>query len=63
MGIFAAVHPWHRRQLWPSREGAVGDFLSGALRRIRGGNIGARGRSPSSETGGTGPSRPNTDGT
>ena len=38
VGLCAVGHPWHRRRLWSGREGAVGDFLAGALLRDRGGS-------------------------
>ena len=59
VGICAAGYPRHRRQLWPSKEGAVGDFRSGFIQSTGGGNTEARGYLPASKTGGIGPSRSN----
>ena len=62
VGICAAGHPWNRQRLQHSRESAAGYFLAGNIRGTKGGSTGARGHPPASETGGTGPSRTNTDG-
>ena len=62
VGICVAGQPWHRRRLHHGRESAMEDFLSGSLWGIRRVSTRERGHLPASETGGTGPSRPKTDG-